>query len=118
MTKVPMARAEQALQRAALMTRSHKNNEDTQLDWIAFGALFMLACDCASQDGNLPELLREVERLRSMFPGPPTGGGLAIVKELPRAVSAGDAPDAKEGALAAAKAAARPPSGSPPPSDQ
>ena len=76
MSKVPMARAEQALKRAALMTRPHKSNEDTQLDWIAFGALFMFACDCASQDGNLPELLREVERLRVMF-------GAALAKGEP-----------------------------------
>ena len=79
-TKVPMVRAEDALLRAAQLTREHTGRADTQQDWIAFGALFMLACDCAAQDGNLPELLHEVKRLRAMFPAPPTGGDLVIMR--------------------------------------
>jgi hypothetical protein len=74
-----MARAEQAIQRAALMTREYTTRHDIQIDWIAFGALFMLACECAAVDGNLPELLDEVQRLRAMFPGPSSTGALMVV---------------------------------------
>lgn len=76
-------KAEEALQVVARMAVAGRTQRETQLIWLAHGALFLTACDCAALDGNLAELVAEAKRLRQLATGDevPTRGDVILVQD-------------------------------------